>query len=146
MTERRCPSIYLAKSRLKKRDSLVTSSLGVFSNIYRNKRPSPTNILSFRLSPNNHLPLPRPQTLNTYTLTSMVRPSTPPPPSATTPLLSNPSSSSSSGRPRSWFNFRQSFVTPQLLWRTGAVLAGSGIVMGAFGAHGLKNRVGITPG
>ncbi|KAL7412362.1 DUF423-domain-containing protein [Mrakia frigida] len=38
-----------------------------------------------------------------------------------------------------------SFVTPQLLWRTGAVLAGSGIVMGAFGAHGLKNRVGITP-
>ncbi|CDZ97737.1 Predicted small membrane protein [Phaffia rhodozyma] len=35
--------------------------------------------------------------------------------------------------------------TPQLLWRSGAAIAGTGIMCGAFGAHGLKARVGITP-
>ncbi|OBZ78735.1 hypothetical protein A0H81_00879 [Grifola frondosa] len=37
-----------------------------------------------------------------------------------------------------------SFPTPSLLWRTGAVLAAVGIVAGAFGAHGLQKREGIT--
>ncbi|KAI0800946.1 DUF423-domain-containing protein [Fomes fomentarius] len=32
-----------------------------------------------------------------------------------------------------------------LLWRTGAIIAAVGIVAGAFGAHGLQKRKGITP-
>ncbi|KAF9044814.1 DUF423-domain-containing protein [Hymenopellis radicata] len=36
-------------------------------------------------------------------------------------------------------------ITPQLLWRTGAAFAAIGAVTGAFGAHGLRNRPGMTP-
>ncbi|KAJ8084112.1 hypothetical protein PM082_002879 [Marasmius tenuissimus] len=32
-----------------------------------------------------------------------------------------------------------------LLWRTGAIFTAVGMVAGAFGAHGLKNRPGMTP-
>ncbi|KAF8642324.1 hypothetical protein AX16_009594 [Volvariella volvacea WC 439] len=35
-------------------------------------------------------------------------------------------------------------MTPTLLWKTGALLATAGIIAGAFGAHGLKSRPGIT--
>ncbi|KAI0756687.1 hypothetical protein C8Q80DRAFT_1129941 [Daedaleopsis nitida] len=37
------------------------------------------------------------------------------------------------------------FPGPMLLWRTGALLAALGVVTGAFGAHGLQKRKGITP-
>lgn len=37
------------------------------------------------------------------------------------------------------------FVRPSMLWRTGAVLATFGMVAGAFGSHGLRNKPGITP-
>ncbi|KZP31229.1 DUF423-domain-containing protein [Athelia psychrophila] len=36
-------------------------------------------------------------------------------------------------------------VGPKLLWRTGAILAAVGMMTGAYGAHGLKKREGITP-
>jgi len=35
-------------------------------------------------------------------------------------------------------------ITPSLLWRAGASLAFLGAGSGAFGAHGLRNRSGIT--
>ncbi|KZT05897.1 DUF423-domain-containing protein [Laetiporus sulphureus 93-53] len=38
-----------------------------------------------------------------------------------------------------------SFPNSRLLWKTGAILAGVGMLFGAFGAHGLKKRQGITP-
>ncbi|KAF9270319.1 DUF423-domain-containing protein [Marasmius fiardii PR-910] len=31
-----------------------------------------------------------------------------------------------------------------LLWRTGALFAAAGVITGAFGAHGLKSRKGVT--
>ncbi|KAG8856483.1 hypothetical protein FRB91_000764 [Serendipita sp. 411] len=34
-----------------------------------------------------------------------------------------------------------SFVTPSLVWRSGAILAATGIIAGAFGSHGLKSRL-----
>ncbi|KAF8603972.1 DUF423-domain-containing protein [Ceratobasidium sp. AG-I] len=37
------------------------------------------------------------------------------------------------------------FVTPSLLWRTGAITTALAIALGAFGAHGLGKRKGITP-
>ncbi|KAF6766292.1 hypothetical protein DFP72DRAFT_866133 [Ephemerocybe angulata] len=42
---------------------------------------------------------------------------------------------------------RLSSWTPRqaLLWKTGAALATGGIITGAFGAHGLRKRPGITP-
>ncbi|KAI0080261.1 hypothetical protein K474DRAFT_1637857 [Panus rudis PR-1116 ss-1] len=51
-------------------------------------------------------------------------------PSATTPLLR------SVGR---------AFSGSTFLWRSGAILATIGIITGAFGAHGLRKRPGITP-
>ncbi|KAI0715279.1 hypothetical protein C8Q76DRAFT_730154 [Earliella scabrosa] len=36
------------------------------------------------------------------------------------------------------------FPGPGLLWRTGALIAAVGIVAGAFGAHGLQKKKGIT--
>ncbi|KAJ3542706.1 hypothetical protein NM688_g5947 [Phlebia brevispora] len=37
------------------------------------------------------------------------------------------------------------FPGPGLLWRAGAILATVGVVTGAFGAHGLRKRPGVTP-
>ncbi|KAI0721319.1 hypothetical protein C8T65DRAFT_631318 [Cerioporus squamosus] len=37
------------------------------------------------------------------------------------------------------------FPGPGLLWRTGALIATVGVIAGAFGAHGLQKRKGITP-
>ncbi|RDB29516.1 hypothetical protein Hypma_015424 [Hypsizygus marmoreus] len=37
------------------------------------------------------------------------------------------------------------FPGPNVLWRTGAIFVSIGIMAGAFGAHGLKRRPGITP-
>ncbi|KAG2159967.1 uncharacterized protein EDB93DRAFT_1112741 [Suillus bovinus] len=37
------------------------------------------------------------------------------------------------------------FVTPSLLWKSGAILAATGMIAGAFGSHGLKRKPGITP-
>ncbi|KIM32953.1 hypothetical protein M408DRAFT_326645 [Serendipita vermifera MAFF 305830] len=36
-----------------------------------------------------------------------------------------------------------SFVTPSLLWRSGAALSATGIIAGAFGSHGLKSRLAM---
>ncbi|KAG2072756.1 DUF423-domain-containing protein [Suillus decipiens] len=36
------------------------------------------------------------------------------------------------------------FVTPSLLWKSGAILATVGMLAGAFGSHALKRRTGIT--
>lgn len=35
-------------------------------------------------------------------------------------------------------------MNSKILWRTGAIFAASGSLAGAFGAHGLKQRPGIT--
>ncbi|KAH9947905.1 hypothetical protein B0H21DRAFT_736083 [Amylocystis lapponica] len=53
-------------------------------------------------------------------------------PSSSTPLL-----------PR--FGAGSTFPGPSLLWKTGAILTAIGVATGAFGAHGLKKRTGITP-
>ncbi|OJA10781.1 hypothetical protein AZE42_00273 [Rhizopogon vesiculosus] len=37
------------------------------------------------------------------------------------------------------------FVTPSLLWKSGAILATIGMIAGAFGSHALKRRPGISP-
>ncbi|KAJ6610099.1 hypothetical protein B0H10DRAFT_2062123 [Mycena sp. CBHHK59/15] len=37
------------------------------------------------------------------------------------------------------------FPNPTLLWRAGSLYASVGILAGAFGAHGLKARGGISP-
>ncbi|KAG1761929.1 hypothetical protein EDD22DRAFT_823956 [Suillus occidentalis] len=50
-------------------------------------------------------------------------------PNSSTPLL-----------PRS-----STFVTPSLLWKSGAILVTAGMIAGAFGSHALKRRPGITP-
>ncbi|OCH96204.1 DUF423-domain-containing protein [Obba rivulosa] len=39
----------------------------------------------------------------------------------------------------------RAFPGPALLWRSGALIAAVGIIAGAFGAHGLQRRKGITP-
>ncbi|KAK0456425.1 DUF423-domain-containing protein [Armillaria solidipes] len=39
----------------------------------------------------------------------------------------------------------RAFPGPGLLWRTGAIFVTAGVITGAFGAHGLKGRPGITP-
>ncbi|KAF8078518.1 hypothetical protein FPV67DRAFT_1465498 [Lyophyllum atratum] len=49
------------------------------------------------------------------------------PPTSSTPLL-----------PRTFTG------RPQFLWRSGAIIASAGIIAGAFGAHSLKRRPGIT--
>ncbi|KAI0788594.1 hypothetical protein C8Q75DRAFT_239858 [Abortiporus biennis] len=54
-----------------------------------------------------------------------------PVPNASTPLIPRAMSSAFSG--------------PGFLWRSGAILAAIGITAGAFGAHGLRKRAGITP-
>ncbi|CAE6457391.1 unnamed protein product [Rhizoctonia solani] len=36
-------------------------------------------------------------------------------------------------------------VTPSFLWRTGAIYTFTGIMLGAFGAHGLSKRQGVLP-
>ncbi|KAL4071024.1 hypothetical protein J3A83DRAFT_4094710 [Scleroderma citrinum] len=37
-----------------------------------------------------------------------------------------------------------SFNTPSFLWTSGAILVATGMLLGAFGAHGLKRRPGTT--
>ncbi|KDQ63653.1 hypothetical protein JAAARDRAFT_189204 [Jaapia argillacea MUCL 33604] len=37
------------------------------------------------------------------------------------------------------------YPNPAFLWRVGALLTTAGVIAGAFGAHGLKRRPGITP-
>ncbi|KAF9015246.1 hypothetical protein BDQ17DRAFT_1294906 [Cyathus striatus] len=39
---------------------------------------------------------------------------------------------------------RAFLVNPSLLWKTGAIFASVGIIAGAFGAHGLRKRSGMT--
>jgi hypothetical protein len=36
------------------------------------------------------------------------------------------------------------FANPSFLWRAGALIAATGVITGAFGAHGLRSRPGIT--
>ncbi|KZV70305.1 hypothetical protein PENSPDRAFT_651583 [Peniophora sp. CONT] len=36
-------------------------------------------------------------------------------------------------------------VSGNLLWRAGAAFVATGMLTGAFGSHGLKNRAGMTP-
>ncbi|KAH9037281.1 hypothetical protein EDB85DRAFT_1937482 [Lactarius pseudohatsudake] len=55
-----------------------------------------------------------------------------PEPSFLTPLLSSRPSSGP-------------FPSPLLLWRTGASFVAAGMIAGAFGAHALKSKAGITP-
>ncbi|KAG8710376.1 hypothetical protein FRC08_017250 [Ceratobasidium sp. 394] len=38
-----------------------------------------------------------------------------------------------------------SYVNPSTLWRSGAIATAVGVSFGAFGAHGLRKRPGITP-
>ncbi|TFY56419.1 hypothetical protein EVJ58_g7655 [Rhodofomes roseus] len=38
-----------------------------------------------------------------------------------------------------------SFVNSRVLWRTGALFTAVGMLAGAFGAHGLQKRPGVTP-
>ncbi|EPT03980.1 hypothetical protein FOMPIDRAFT_1022114 [Fomitopsis schrenkii] len=42
-------------------------------------------------------------------------------------------------------NMATSFVNSRTLWRTGALFTAVGMLAGAFGAHGLQKRPGITP-
>ncbi|KAK0431255.1 uncharacterized protein EV420DRAFT_1513301 [Desarmillaria tabescens] len=39
----------------------------------------------------------------------------------------------------------RTFPGPGLLWRTGAIFVTAGVIAGAFGAHSLRGRPGMTP-